>query len=60
MIGWYHEITLRLANGDTIQASASPWTTTGDDVTKWLVVLPNIGSLFMTSEELLDRVVEIG
>lgn len=51
---------LRLADGTVTDASVAPWTTTGDTVTKWLVVLPNIGSAFLTSEELLDRIVEMG
>jgi hypothetical protein len=50
---------LRLADGTkTSDYSATPWTTTGDTVTKWLVVLHGVGSLFMTSEELADRLEE--
>lgn len=49
---------IRLADGSAAPVSIAPWTTSGDTVTKWLVVLPGIGSLFMTPDELADRLVE--
>ena len=49
---------IRLADGSVTEASIAPWTTTGDTVTKWLVVLPGIGSTFLTNDELAERLVD--
>jgi len=46
---------LRLHDGSIVEASVTPWTTSGDTVTKYLVVLPGIGSTFLSPEELAER-----
>lgn len=46
---------LRLHDGTIQECSVAPWKTTGDKVTKWLVVIPGLGGTFLTPEEFEER-----
>lgn len=48
---------IRLADGSTARMVATPWTTSGDTVIKWLVVIEGVGNIFLTNDELSDRLV---